>query len=156
MKSFASWMLIMIVGLFWIFRVVVLFTSSMGMEFIVQPISEETEMLLLFITIICIVLIAKRKMAGAIIYLLTYWVYFGMDAIQRVISMINGNTGLQTTVATVSSLIGILLPLFVLIDILLDKGRKTSGGNKQTDWFYKNKQFDRELDERADKNHYKF
>jgi len=27
--------------------------------------------------------------------------------------------------------------------------------DKQTDWFYKNKEYDRKLDERADKNQYR-
>ena len=156
MKSFASWLIIMFAGLFWLFRVVVLFTNSMGIEFIITPINEQTEMILLFITVICIVLIAKRKMAGGIIYLLTHLVYFGMDAFQRFSDIINGSASLDNMVAALCSIIGILIPLFAFIDLLLDKGRKTSGGDKKTDWFYKNKDFDRQLDERADKNHYKF
>ena len=28
--------------------------------------------------------------------------------------------------------------------------------DKKTDWFYKNEQFDRKFDERADRNEYKF
>ena len=156
MKSFASWLIIMFAGLFWLFRVVVLFTNSMGIEFIITPINEQTEMILLFITVICIVLIAKRKMAGGIIYLLTHLVYFGMDAFQRFSDIINGSASLDNMVAALCSIIGILIPLFAFIDLLLDKGRKTSGGDKKTDWFYKNEDFDRQLDERADKNHYKF
>lgn len=156
MKSFASWLIVMFAGLFWLLRLVVLFTSSMGIEFIVQPINEQTEIILLFITVICIVLIAKRKMAGGVIYLLTHLVYFGMDAFQRFRTIINGNTSLESIVAALCSIIGIILPLFAFIDLLLDQGRKTSGGDKKTDWFYKNKDFDRQLDERADKNHYKF
>ena len=156
MKSFASWMIVMFAGLFWLLRLVVLFTSTMGMEFVLQPINEQTEMILLFITIVCIVLIAKRKMAGGIIYLLTYLVYFGADAFQKFMNIINGNTSINVALSAFVSIIGILLPIFAFIDLLVDQGRKTSGGDKKTDWFYKNKEFDRELDERADKNHYKF
>ena len=50
---------------------------------------------------------------------------------------------------------GIILPLAVLIDLLLDRGRKEHPVDKKTDWFYKNEKFDRELDERADKNNYR-
>ena len=53
------------------------------------------------------------------------------------------------------SLVGMIIPIAVLLDLLLDKGRKAHPVDKKTDWFYKNKQFDRELDERADKNNYR-
>lgn len=155
MKSFASWLIIMFAALYWILRVVVLFTNSMGIDFIIQPINAQTEMILLFITIICIVLIGKRKIAGGIIYLLTHLVYFGMDAFLRFSIMITGLGNTENVLACVVSIIGILLPFSAFVDLLLDKTRKTSGGDKKTDWFYKNKDFDRDLDERADKNHYK-
>ena len=53
------------------------------------------------------------------------------------------------------SIIGIIIPIAVLIDLLLDKGRMAHPVDKKTDWFYKNEQFDREMDERADKNNYR-
>ena len=53
------------------------------------------------------------------------------------------------------SMLGIILPLAVLIDLLLDKNRKNNPKDKKTDWFYKNEEFDRKLDDRADKNNYR-
>ena len=53
------------------------------------------------------------------------------------------------------SIIGIILPIAVLADLLLDKGRKANPKDKKTDWFYNNEQFDRKLDERSDKNNYR-
>ena len=53
------------------------------------------------------------------------------------------------------SMLGIIIALAVLIDLLLDKNRKANPKDKKTDWFYKNEQFDRELDDRADKNNYR-
>ena len=53
------------------------------------------------------------------------------------------------------SILGLLLPLAVLIDLMLDKNRKENPKDKKTDWFYKNEQFDRKLDDRADKNNYR-
>ena len=53
------------------------------------------------------------------------------------------------------SMIGIILPLAVLLDLLLDKNRKLNPKDKKTDWFYQNEQFDRKLDDRADKNNYR-
>ena len=42
-----------------------------------------------------------------------------------------------------------------LFDLIIDKSRKANPKDKKTDWFYKNEQFDRKLDERADKNNYR-
>ena len=49
----------------------------------------------------------------------------------------------------------IIIPIAVLIDLLLDKGRMAHPVDKKTDWFYKNEQFDRKMDDRADKNNYR-
>ena len=156
MKSLTSWLVVMFAGLFWILRSVVLFTYSMGIEFPIQPINEQAEMILLFITIICIVLIAKRKMAGGIIYLLTYLVYFGTNAFTGIFALIGAGMDINSSLTVFVSILGIILAFIAFIDLMLDKTRKTSGGDKKTDWFYKNKDFDRKLDERADKNQYKF
>lgn len=53
------------------------------------------------------------------------------------------------------SVIGIILAILTLIDVLFNKDRTNTGMNKKTDWFYNNKDFDRQLDERADKNNYR-
>ena len=60
-----------------------------------------------------------------------------------------------TSLSMIVSLIGVVLPLAVLIDLLLDKQRKANPKDNKTDWFYKNKDFDRKLDDRADKNNYR-
>ena len=41
------------------------------------------------------------------------------------------------------------------IKVLLDKNRKNNPKDKKTDWFYQNEEFDRKLDDRADKNNYR-
>ena len=50
---------------------------------------------------------------------------------------------------------GVLLPLMSLIDILVNKDRHGTGEDKKTVWFYGNKDFDRQFDERADRNNYR-
>ena len=49
--------------------------------------------------------------------------------------------------------LGIILAFAVLVDLAVDKGRKPK--DKKTDWFYANEQYDRQLDDRADKNNYR-
>ena len=55
----------------------------------------------------------------------------------------------------VISIVAIILPIAVLLDLLLDKNRKLNPKDKKTDWFYGNQEFDRKLDDRADKNNYR-
>ena len=71
--------------------------------------------------------------------------------------MINNETALSMQAYTdmFFALIGVALPIVALFDILFDKSRKANPTNKKTDWFYKNEQYDRKLDERADKNNYR-
>ena len=54
---------------------------------------------------------------------------------------------------TFISALAIILAIVVLIDLLADKTKKPA--NKDTEWFYANKDFDRQIDDRADKNNYK-
>ena len=96
-------------------------------------------------------------MTGALIYLLTYGMYFGTDVVNRVTILINDATQLTLNDYTglMISLIGIIIPIAVLLDLLADKNRKAHPKDKKTDWFYKNEQYDRKLDDRADKNNYR-
>ena len=67
----------------------------------------------------------------------------------------NGSLSMAENMGLMISMLGIILPLAVLIDLLLDKNRKLNPKDKKTDWFYQNEEFDRKLDDRADKNNYR-
>ncbi len=156
MKNLSSWLVVIFMIAFWAFRVVVTIMTSIGSSFMVQSIDVNVEVVLLFVTLVCVPFIFRRKLIGAIIYLLMYGYYFGQDLFAKVMMMINGETiPLADYTSMFFSLIGVALPLFALFDILLDKGRKANPKDKKTDWFYKNEQYDRQLDERADKNNYR-
>lgn len=156
MKNLSSWLITIFVMMYWLFRVVVAITGSMDMDFIVSPINTNIEIALLFIVLICIPFIFKRKLLGAIVYLGAYGWYFGRGLIENVIKIINNETlSMQTYTDMFFALIGVALPILVLFDILLDKTRMKNPTDKKTDWFYKNEQYDRKLDERADKNNYR-
>ena len=62
MRTFANWMIAMFMILYWGFRVVVAYQASVYAEFFVQPINLTVEIVLLFVTVICIVLVFKRKL----------------------------------------------------------------------------------------------
>ena len=155
MKNLSSWLICFFMIMYWAFRVVVAITGSMGVDFVVKPIDNNIEIILLFVVLICIPFIFKRKLIGAIIYLLSYGYYFGRGLYTNVMQMINGETlSMDVYTNMFFSLIAVAIPIFALFDILLDKNRQKNPVDKKTDWFYKNKDYDRKLDERADKNNY--
>lgn len=157
MKKFSTYLLVMFMIIFWILRIIITLASQLGKDFMgIVPINETFEIVNLFLTLLCAVLIVKRKMLGSLLYLAVHAVYFGGDITEKV-GMISRNETLTLAQNTdlMFSIIGIILPLAVLIDLLLDKNRKNNPKDKKTDWFYKNEQFDRKLDDRADKNNYR-
>lgn len=159
MRNLSTYLLVIFMVMFWIFRIMVTFMYELGSDFAgVIPLNKTLEIILLFVVLLCIILIVKRKMIGALIYLLSYGLYFGTDLTTK-ISMIFEDMTQEITMGTslsmIVSLIGVVLPLAVLIDLLLDKQRKANPKDNKTDWFYKNKDFDRKLDDRADKNNYR-
>ena len=159
MRNLSTYLLVIFMVMFWIFRIMVTFMYELGSDFAgIIPLNKTLEIILLFVVLLCIILIVKRKMIGALIYLLSYGLYFGTDLTTK-ISMIFEDMTQEITIGTslsmIVSLIGVVLPLAVLIDLLLDKQRKANPKDNKTDWFYKNKDFDRKLDDRADKNNYR-
>lgn len=158
MKNFSTWLLACFMVMFWAFRAIVTLMAELHQDFGgIVPLNKTLEIILLFLVLVCIVLVVKRKMIGALIYLLSYGMYFGTDILKNV-NIIIGAEG-QLPVATFMNLfvsfIGIILPVAVLLDMLVDRNRKNNPKDKKTDWFYKNEKFDRQLDERADKNNYR-
>lgn len=159
MKKFSTWMLVMFIVMFWLFRVLLALSAELNWEMgALRPLNTQIEIILLFVVLVCIVLIVKRKMLGGLIYLLAYGLYFGVDVVSNINVLLNaleGGVDINLYVNLLLSLIGILLPIATLLDLLMDKARKANPKDKKTDWFYDNEKFDRDLDERADKNNYR-
>lgn len=158
MKNFSTWMLVMFVIMFWGFRAIVTLMTQMGKDLGgMEPLNMQLEIILLFVVLVCIILIVKRKMVGALIYLLSYGMYFGVNLYNYVMTIMEQTENLPATIhmSAFVSLLGMILPLAILFDLLMDKNRKANPKDKKTDWFYKNEQYDRKLDERADKNNYR-
>ena len=157
MKTFSTYLLVMFMVIFWILRLIITLMAQLGKDFIgVVPINQTFEVILLFLFLICAILVVKRKLIGALLYLGLHAVYFGGDITQKIGILSSGETLTMGQAADLMfSIVGIIIPLAVLIDLLLDRGRKEHPVDKKTDWFYKNEKFDRELDERADKNNYR-
>lgn len=153
MKNVTTYLFVMLMAMFWIFRIIVAFCYNLGVDFITEPIDLNFEIVLLFLTFFAMILVIKRSMLGGLIYLAGNGLYFGYYIFN--ILTTNGEITLQNYTDLMFAVIGIILPLLIVIDTLLDKNRKAHPTDKKTDWFYKNKDYDREVDERADKNQYR-
>lgn len=155
MKSVANYLIAMLMFLYWVFRVVVEYMYQTGREFIATPISSISEIVILFISLICIVLVVKRIMFGGIIYAVAYFGYFGVDLYQKLTPVINGESlNMNASMDIVCSGAAVVLAIIVVIDVASSQIKPVE--NKQTSWFYDNKEFDRQHDSRDDRNQYKF
>ena len=159
MKNFSTWMIVLFVIMFWGFRIFIAVGAELNMDLTgMEPLNQQVEVILLFTTLIAIILIVKRKVVGGLLYLLTYGLYFGtylMDNVQNFILAAEGSLNINTATGLIISIVGVILPIAVILDLIFDKNRKNNPKNKQTDWFYRNEKFDRKLDERSDKNNYR-
>jgi len=155
MRSFANWMISILMTLFWFFRLYVSYADYMDKNFLIKPLDPYVEIVLLFVALICIVMFFKRLKLGGILYLVAYGGYFGADVISNGIPLIKGEAvsssmGIQVAV----SAMGVILAVIVMIDLLMDHVKKAE--DTDTSWFYNNPDLDKKIDEREDRNRYKY
>ena len=154
MKNFTTYLFVIFMAMFWIFRIIVAFCYNLGVDFVTTPIDFNFEIVLLFITFFAMILVVKRSMLGGLIYFVSYGLYFGYYIYNILVNMGEATT-MQSYTDLIFAAMGIILPLLVLFDLMLDRNRKEHPKDKKTDWFYQNEEYDRKLDERADKNQYR-
>ena len=77
-------------AIFWVFRVIVALMYTAEAEFPIVPINMTFEIIMLFVTFVCIILVAKRKMIGAVVYLIAQCAYFGVDAYKSIETILEG------------------------------------------------------------------
>ena len=154
MKKLSSWLLTIFIIMFWIFRIIVAFSYNMGWDFPIKPLDFNVEMILLFVTFFAIVLILGRKLLGGIIYVISNIYYFG-SYIYQFVAVPDNVMNTDDLMNVFISLVSLGLSIGILLDLALNQDRHEGKDDKNTHWFYKNEQFDRKLDERADKNQYR-
>ena len=155
MKTMSNYLIIMFSVMLFIFRLIVVFTATFGIEFVVEPINISYEMVLLFINIICIILMSKNKLSGAMIFVVASIAYYGPEMLNIAGSMQTDKISVEIATEAIISLIGIIIPIFAFLIIAFAKEQEKRPVDKKTDFFYKNEDYDRKLDERADKNNYR-
>ncbi len=160
MFSLFSYLITILGVMFWFFRAIICFMISNNTEVAFTTYNLTMEIILLFVTVPCFVLIFKRNLIGATVYFGAYGAYFG-TAIYELLSSTQGITGVTDTAGVVDMTnllvyaFGIVIPLLTFIDILVNKNRNRFNGDKKTDWYYKDEKYEREYDERADRNQYR-
>ena len=141
--------------MFWILRIIAALTDTMAIDFMIKPIDMNMEIIMIFVALVSFVLIAKRKFLGAIIYMIGYFGYFGIALVTNLQKMTTTGGSVNDYGTVMFSLVGVALPIFTFLDLLLDKNRQLHPTDKKTDWFYKDEKYDMKKDERADKNNYR-
>ena len=99
----------------------------------------------------------KKKYCGAACYFALYVSYFG-TALYNTWNQVHPEQGLNVanSIDIVFAVAGIVISGVTFLDILFNKNRKAiMGGHRETDWYYKEEKYDRQFDERADRNQYK-
>ena len=146
-----SYMVNMFAIMFWLFRVYVALMVSSGSEIPFTTPGIEMEIAVIFITLISIFMIFRRNLIFASIYLGTYFAFFTYG-----IALMNGNISTNKQLLNAMVMIaGIIIALLNFLDVMFNKNRKGSTKDNKTDWFYATDKYDREYDERADRNQYK-
>ena len=98
MKNFSTWMLVMFMAMFWVLRIMIAFTYEMGGSFGgIEPFNQTMEIILLFVVLACMLLVIKRKMIGALIYLLAYGMYFGTDLMTGITTIMSSTAEITPT-----------------------------------------------------------
>lgn len=155
MTSLFSYLLTFLAIMFWGFRAIVTVLYQLDREFFTTPLNTTYEIILLFLTLPCLILVVKRNIVGAAAYLGLYATYFGAALYEYLTSSVASGFDIATGANLIFTVIGVLIPLLTFLDILVNKNRNIGSGNKKADWFYKNEDYDRKFDERADRNQYR-
>lgn len=136
--------------MFWIFRIIVTALSYLQIEFMFTSTNVNLEIGLLFLTFVCIICVFKRITLGGLVYCIAYCAYFGPSLYENITAGITP----ENRILVLIDFFAIILACVVLLNIIMSKTRKVSNKH-DTEWFYKGEQYDRQLDERADKNNYR-
>lgn len=155
MISLYSYFLTFLGVLFWIFRVVATLMYQLEIEFFATPLNTNMEIAVLFATLPCLIFVVKRNIVGAAAYLGLYVAYFGTALYEAFLAAQATGFNLINSTNMFCVLLGVVIPILTFLDILLNKNRTVGNGNTKADWFYKNEQYDRQHDEREDRNQYR-
>ena len=109
--SVYSYMLTILGIMFWIFRAIITAVYSAGGSFPIQPLNLTWEIALIFASIPCVILVLKRNIIGAALYVAVYVSYFG-TALYNSLNHVANNLNVNGTIDIIMSIIGVLYNYF--------------------------------------------
>ena len=136
-KTMAHYLIVMFMVMLMIFRFVVLFTTVIGIDFPVKSANENIEIGMIVLTLLCIILFTKTKLTGAILYLISSFIYYGPEFINLVPIAMSGVTSTDMAVQILVLMIELVIPIFALFILIYDKKQEINPVDKKTDFFYK-------------------
>lgn len=155
MTTLFSYLLTFLGIIFWFFRMVVAINYQMEREFFATPLNQTIEIVVLFASLPCILLVIKRNLIGAAAYFGIYGAYFGTSLYEAFVNAQEVGYTVVNAADLICLVAGVVIPLLTFLDVLLNKHRGNFGADMKTRWFYTNDKYDREFDERADRNQYR-
>lgn len=155
MTSLFSYLLTFFGIAFWAFRVVVTLLYQLDVDFFAQPLNLTYEITVLFASLALYMVVVKRNIVGAAAYMGLYVTYFGTAVYEAFLGAQAGGFNLVNSSDMMCTILGVVISVLTFLDVLVNKNRALGKDTKSGDWFYKNEAFDREFDERADRNQYK-
>lgn len=154
--SLFSYLLTFLGVIFWGFRAVATVLYQLDRDFFATPLNVNIEIVVLFATLPCIVLVLKRNIVGAAAYFGIYAAYFGTALYEEIVEMQVSGITIVNSSNLLCIALGVIIPFLTFLDILFNKNRTLGNGVKKENWFYGDEKYDRKFDERADRNQYKF
>lgn len=149
-----SYLFSMFAVFYWLFRIVVSLSPSLNLNLPFVSANPTFEIVLLFVSLLGLVGIFKRKTFLTAINLAGFFAYYGYEISLIIGDSIDELSALDMQYIFIYSL-GILIALLNFLDVLLNKERKGSTKDEKIDWYYDEGRFEREGDDRSDKNRYR-
>ena len=155
MRTMSHYLIVMLSIMLFIFRLVVVFTTVLGIDFMVQSYNVNFEIVFLLLMLVSIILLTKSKLSGAIIFVVSSLAYYGPSLLTQFNYLSSNTITIDNAMEIIITLICVIIPIFSFFIIASAKKQEKKPVDKKTDFFYKNEAYDRKYDERADKNNYR-
>ena len=91
MKSLSSYLITIFLVVYWFARVLGTLFMQMEIDFPIRPLNISVEIVLLFVVLICIPFVFKRKLLGPIVILGVYGWYLGADVVANFTNIMEGS-----------------------------------------------------------------
>lgn len=140
------------------FRVIVTICFQFSIDFMeIEPFNFNYEILVLFLSIIALIFVGRNNIFGGTLYLIINTLYFGQYLTENLSTVFNSETGIELFVYynIMISIVAISIAILIIIVQIMDKEKEFAPVDKKTEWFMGNDKYERQKDERADKNNYK-